>query len=79
LFGRHPVQRGVARDSSIVDQDFNGAQVRFDAGDAVMALLEIADIPFVDRNAAFLMERFRGRAVARVNRGHQIACFVQRC
>ena len=44
-----------------------------------MALLEIADIPFVDRNAAFLMERFRGRAVARVNRGHQIACFVQRC
>ena len=72
------MQLRIARDTGIVDQHIDRAEIGFDLFDARRASLERGHIPFVDRDAGFGLEFLRRLVVAAVIGGDLIACGLER-
>src|SRR5262249_2258985 len=77
LLRAHTVEHGVAGDAGVIDEDFDGADVRLDLFYAGATRLVRADVPFERRNAGLGAELLRRLVVAAVIGGHAIAGGLQ--
>ena len=68
LLEAHAVQRRVARDAGIVDQNFDRPERRLDRLHPVRAGGEIADVELEHRDAGIILELLCGPVVAGVDR-----------
>src|ERR1700688_4753051 len=78
LLGRHAVERGVARDAGIVDEDVDRARRGLDLGDARLARREISRVPLEDMDAGLGVEGLGGLVVAGVSRRHRATRGLER-
>ena len=65
--GRHFVEWRVARDAGVGNNDFDGAQIRFDLRDTRGRAFIIAHVPLVGFDAGFGCELGRGFVVAGIS------------
>ena len=62
--------RSIARDASIIHQDFNWPHFGFDFRNGFSALREIGDIEFIAGNTGAIGECFRRRIIAGIGSNH---------
>ena len=72
------MERAILRDARIVDENFDGAEVRFDLSNPSGAGFKIGDIPFINWNARICLERICGIVVTGIAGGDSVAFGLQR-
>jgi hypothetical protein len=78
LFRRHAVERRIACDACVCDDNFYGAKVSFDLSDACGAFLVACYVPFVGFYTGFGGEFCSGFVIACICCGNGIASVFQR-
>ena len=71
------MQKPIARDARVVDENIDGAERILNLGDARLASLEIADVEFEMRHAGFCGKIPRCGLVAVIGGGDLISGLVQ--
>ena len=72
------MEKAVAGDAGIIDQDIDRAEVLFDFGEAGGTGVVARHVPLVDRNAGLGFELRRSFIITGVIGGHRIAGGFQR-
>ena len=77
VFLVHLVQRFVASDTGVVNQDGDATDVCLDVGNVFLTSVEIPDIEFVDGDPGFVFEGVGVVVIAAVISDHRWAGFLQ--
>ncbi len=77
LLGRHLVKHCVAGDAGVVDDDVDRTEGLGDLSDALGALVVVADVPLVDRDAGLDLKLLGGSVVAGIVRGDAVALVLE--